>query len=58
MYQSWKYVGNLSLSSRFITKPVRDPDEYFWSNKNILKMKKAIKNSPRLSSAWAVEIYS
>ena len=30
MYQSWKYVGNLSLSSRFITKPVRDPDEYFY----------------------------
>ena len=54
------YVGNLFTSSRFVSKTVRDPDEYF--HKQIKtswkKQKSRIKNSPRLSSACSLEIFS
>ena len=44
MYQSWKYVGNLLPSSRFITKPVRDPNEYFHKQLTDLEYSKIKQN--------------
>ena len=58
MYQSWKYVGNLLPSSGFVTKPVRDLDEYFHKQIKKKEKKNRIKNSPRLSSAFSLDIFS